>query len=112
MRRLGLGDLEIISGSAEVASDGIRVEYSDPSGAPVTSGFKESYLRHFQCQGNAVVYVGDGLSDIVPAQKADFVIARSTLREQLTGRGVNHFAFETFNDVGTHVEEVLQSLEG
>ena len=112
MRQLGLEDLEIFSGSAEVASDGIRVEYSDPSGAPITSGFKESYLRHFQCQGNAVVYVGDGLSDIVPAQKADFVIARSTLREHLTGRGVSHFAFETFNDVGTHVEEVRQRLRG
>jgi len=110
MRQLGLEDLEVFSGSAEVASDGIQVKYSDPSGTPVTSGFKESYVRHFQRQGNVVVYVGDGLSDIVPAQKADFVIARSTLLEHLAGRGVNHFAFETFTDVGSHVEEVRQRL--
>jgi 2-hydroxy-3-keto-5-methylthiopentenyl-1-phosphate phosphatase len=110
MRQLDLEDLEVFSGRAEVVSNGIQVEYRDPSGTPITSGFKESYVRHFQGQGNAVVFVGDGLSDIVPAQKADFVIARSTLREHLIDHGVNHFEFETFNDVTIHLEEVRQRL--
>ena len=112
MRQLGLEDLEVFSGSAVVASDGIRVEYRDPSGAPITSGFKESYLRYFQRQGNAVIYVGDGLSDIVPAQEADFVIARATLEESLKERDVPHSTFETFGDVGTHVDEVRRRLRG
>ncbi|MCH8205376.1 MAG: MtnX-like HAD-IB family phosphatase [Chloroflexi bacterium] len=110
MRQLGLDDLEVFSGHAEVRPDGIMVEYTDASGTSITSGFKESYVRHFRSQGHTVVCIGDGLSDVVPALESDFVIARSTLGDRLTERGVSHFTFETFNDVGAHLEEIRLQL--
>lgn len=106
LRQLDLGALDTFYGQTEIRPDAIGVSYRDPSGAPVRSGFKESYVRHFRSLGHTVVYVGAGRSDVSPAIEADFIIARSTLSEILTDRGVSHRAFETFSDVGSHVEEI------
>ena len=110
IRQLGLDHLEIYSGHALVTPSGIEVQYTNPSGAPITRGFKESYVRHFKAEGNTVIYVGDGDSDIVPAGESDFVIARSTLEEHRKTNGLPYFSFDTFNDVGKHVEEIRQRL--
>ena len=109
-QQLGFDDLETHSGKARATADGIEVKYYDPSGTLITRGFKESYLRHFQSEGNTVVYVGDGLSDIVPASEADFVIARSTLEKELRASNLAHLSFETFVDVGKHMQGLRRSV--
>ena len=112
LEQFGLDHLEVHSGKASVDQDGIHVEYRDPTGAVITQGFKESYLRHFQSEGNTVIYIGDGRSDIVPAAEADFVIARSTLESHLKANDLPHYSFDTFDDVGKHVEEIRQRVGG
>ena len=105
-------DLEVYSAQARVSGAGITVSYKDPSGAPLTRGFKESYVRHFKEQGHTVVYVGDGLSDIVPASEADYVIARDTLEEHSRANGLSYHSFETYEDVAKHVEEIRKLVQG
>ena len=112
MDQLGLNDLEVHSGKAETSPDGMKVEYTDPSGLELTRGFKESYVRHFKGQGHSVVYLGDGLSDRVPAKEADFVIARSSLEQHMSSNGLPHYSFDTFSDVGKHVEVIRRSAQG
>ena len=109
MEQLGF-DLERYSGSAEVSPDGVRVTYTDPYGEPVSTGFKESYLRWLKRDGDTLIYIGDGQSDIVPAGEADFVIARSTLAAHRKSAGLESYTFDTFDDVGKHVEEVRQQI--
>ena len=110
IEHLDLGDIEVHSGEAEVGPEGISVHYRDPTGATITSGFKESYVRHFKEQGNTVIYVGDGLSDIVPATEADHVFARDTLKEHFIANGLAHHSFENFEDVGKRVDEIREAL--
>lgn len=109
---LGYDDLEVYSAQAQVGEDGITVSYKDPSGAALTRGFKESYVRHFKKQGHTVVYVGDGLSDIVPASEADYVIARDTLEEHSRANGLSYHSFETYEDVAKRVEEIRKLVQG
>ena len=112
LKKLGLDHLEMHSGEATVTPSGIEIEYTDPSGAVITRGFKESYLRHFKKQDKTVIYIGDGQSDIVPAREADFVIARSNLEEHFRSNNLPYFGFETFEDVARHVEGIRQGLTG
>ena len=112
LERWGLTHLEVHSGRARATPEGIIVQYVDPLGAVITAGFKESYLRHLKRQGNTVIYVGDGLSDRVPASEADFVIARSKLAEILTGKNLPYLAFDDFADVEGHVEAIRHKLRG
>ena len=104
--RLGLSDLEFHSGKAHVTPDGIELEYTDAYGSSMTKGLKESYTRKFKEAGHTVIYVGDGLSDIQPAQEADFVIARSTLEKHLRAKNAPHYSFSTFDDVHARVKEI------
>ena len=106
IEQLELDPLEVYSGQARVSPEGVEVEYREPGGTVITSGFKESYLRHFKAEGHTVVYIGDGLSDIVPASEADFVIARATLEKHCQDNELAHYSFATFTDVGKHVEEI------
>ena len=106
MKQFGFNHLEVHSGKAAFTGEGIRVEYEDPYGSPITSGFKDSYVGYFKKAGDTVVYVGDGLSDITPATEAHFVIARSTLADHFENNRQPHFKFDTFSDVGRHIEEI------
>ena len=110
--QLGFDHLEVYSGQACVTPDGVSVGYKEPGGAAITRGFKESYLRHFRAEGHTVVYIGDGLSDIVPASEADFVIARATLETHFQTNDLPHYTFETFTGVGKHVEEIRGQVAG
>ena len=106
MNREGLSHLEVHSAEVHVTPSGIQVKYTDPSGDAITTGFKESYLREFKRAGHTVIYLGDGLSDIVPATEADFVIARSTLEQRLREERIPCYGFSTFGDVVRHIEEI------
>ncbi len=112
MSRLGLGDVVVHSGTADITGSGIRVEYNDPGGRRLTRGFKESFLSYFKGRGHTVVYIGDGLSDIAPATEADFVIARSSLKRHFNDNAMPVRDFGTFEDVGRHVEEIRRLVEG
>ena len=101
----------IHAGHAEFTPNGIRVSYENPAGAPITNAFKDSYVAHFKSQGNTVVFVGDGLSDLGPARLADHVIARDGLADDMERLGLPYSRFETFRDVGEHVERIRKNLE-
>ena len=111
LNSLGLDDVEMHAGQTEFTPDGIRVSYDDPDGVPITSGFKDSYVAHFKSQGHTVIYVGDGLSDLDAARFTDHVIARDGLADDMERLGLPYGRFETFRDVGEHVERVRIELD-
>lgn len=47
----------------------------------------------------ATVYVGDGLSDICPAEEADIVFAKGSLAKHFTKKGLRFIPFERLDDV-------------
>ncbi len=107
---LDLEGVDVHAARTEFTPEGIRVAYEDPAGALITSGFKDSYVSHFKGLGHTVVYIGDGLSDFGPARLADHVIARNGLADYMERHGLAHDTFETFRDVGKHVERIRSSL--
>ena len=113
LETLGFDQLEVHAGVTEVTPQGLLVSYSDPTGAALTVGFKDSYVSHFKGQGHTVVYIGDGLSDHAPAALADYVIARDGLADHMDSVGAPYYKFDNFDEVGKHVEEIRQmSLQG
>lgn len=107
--KLGLPDLERYSARAVVTPEGIAVDYVYPEGANLEEGFKMAYLRHLQNGGHPIVYIGDSMSDIPPALKADHVIARSEMLDYFQLHQLPHFSFKTFYDVQEHIQGLLHS---
>ncbi len=107
LRRLGLAGLEVHCGRTRVTPGGVEVAYPSPSGERLLGGFKASHIIRFKGEGHTVVYIGDGLSDIEPASRADFVIARAVLAEHRRERGLPWLDFADFHDVREHVGGIL-----
>lgn len=111
IKKLSLGRIETYSAKSTMTPLGINIEYTDPHGNPISNGFKDSFVRHFKSLGHTVVYIGDDRSDINPANQADFIIARSTLAKYMESNSISYHQFNTFNDVSSRIEEILETCK-
>jgi len=102
--------LEVHAAEAEFTPNGIQVKYIGPSGESLESGFKAAWTDHFKAEGYTVIYVGDGLSDLEAAKKADHVIARSGLATEMERLDLPFKPFDHFEDVGEWVQEIHTNL--
>jgi 2-hydroxy-3-keto-5-methylthiopentenyl-1-phosphate phosphatase len=75
----------------------------------LADGFKEEYTATFQQAGNTVIFLGDGLSDIYPARRADYVFACKELLRLCGEQGLPHRPFESLLDVKRGLEELADS---
>ena len=110
MEMLGLSDVEVQSAKGEVTPSGIKVDYTDPSGAPLLRGFKDSYVSHLRGADDTLVYLGDGLSDVGPARLADFVLATGTLAKLLRADSAPFHPFDDFHEIRRHVDTIRERL--
>ena len=95
----GVKNIEVFAAQAQFASRGIEVKYIGPDGAHVDSDFKDTFTRLFLTKGYRVVYVGNGLSDLSPAEHAHHTFARDELLNLCKQTGLNCTPFVDLNDV-------------
>jgi len=96
---LTLSDLELHCGQTYFGKDRIRITYRDPKGGIITEGFKIKYLTSLKKRDRSVIYIGDGLSDLKAACRADHVLATGQLPELLRAESVPYHSFSGFHDV-------------
>jgi 2-hydroxy-3-keto-5-methylthiopentenyl-1-phosphate phosphatase len=99
LEKLGLQELEFYCAKTSFSSKGIEVSYYDPKGNSVDKGFKSLYLSWLKTRGREVAYLGDGLSDLDAACKANYVFATGQLSTLLSSKSNTYYYFSDFNDV-------------
>jgi len=72
---IGMPTLEVYAAETDFCPDGLRVEYTGPDGSAVDSGPKNAYTDFFLAEGYRVIYIGDGRSDFLPAQRCNTIFA-------------------------------------
>jgi len=66
---------------------------------------KKTSLGKIASDGEALFYIGDGLSDRCASKNVDTVFAKSDLKDYLKKEGVWHIPFEDLEDVYEHFKE-------
>ena len=66
--------------------------------------------REKACRASSTLLIGDGLSDVCIASRADFVFAKNRLLEYCMTNAIPHLPFSTFLDVERQFVQVLNSL--
>jgi 2-hydroxy-3-keto-5-methylthiopentenyl-1-phosphate phosphatase len=99
LKNAGISGLEVFAAHTRFNPEGIRVNYLGPDGRDIQVGFKEAYARHFLAHGYRIVYIGNGWSDIFPAQIAEHIFACDELLTLCREKTLAVVPFEDFNDV-------------
>jgi len=107
LRSLFSSTAQLHSAHGKITENGISISYLDPYGIDCHDAFKLSWLRYFKSQGQEVIYIGDGKSDISAALEADYVIATSSLEDYFRSERLNYFEFKDFYDVRQAIDRIL-----
>ncbi len=99
MTDLGLGDVEVYAAQASFHPEGMEVQYVGPDGKRLEDGFKEAYIQSFRKLRYRVIYIGNGDSDVAPAEYAHHVFATGDLLAYCRENNLKYKPFETFLDV-------------
>lgn len=60
---------------------------------------KCNFIRNFKKLYKNVYYIGDGVSDYCPAEKVDYLFAKSKLLKYCKERNIPHLEYTTFHEV-------------
>ncbi len=100
LRRHCLGEVPFHANHLRISGD--RLIPSFPYANRDCPGCAHCKKQHFlppNDDGRAVIYVGDGRSDLCPARHADVVFAKATLLECLNREAIACTAFDRLDDV-------------
>lgn len=107
----GLGDLEVFGEQAVFTPDGARL-VTEAGNAACQQGnlCKCLYLLRRQQEGYKTIYIGDGVSDLCPAPKADHVFARRKLLVYCQEHCIIHTPFEDFAEVISGIQNLREKI--
>ena len=98
LRHHGLDGIPVFANQLHFEGD--RLWPSFPFTSPECSRCAHCKKQHIlKAKDRLTVYVGDGLSDICPAEQADWVFAKSKLLEHMQQNGLPCKPFETLKDL-------------
>ncbi|WHH57815.1 MtnX-like HAD-IB family phosphatase [Petroclostridium sp. X23] len=60
---------------------------------------KTTWINNLKSEGDEVIYIGDGYSDMCPAGIADLVFAKGVLSQYCIEKGIHTKCFENFKDI-------------
>ena len=99
LKNMGINDIKVFAAESRFTPDGMEVKYIGPEGREVMVGFKEAYTELFLRRGYRVIYVGNGVSDIYPAQRAHHIFATGDLLGRCNEVNLKCMPFNDLNDV-------------
>ncbi len=67
---------------------------------------KRNHILNFSSDEDFSIYIGDGYSDVCPAQYCDFIFAKRSLLKYCEINRITYFPFSDFNDVINRLEEL------
>lgn len=106
LEKLGIDGLDIHAAENRFHPGSVEVRYVGPDGREREAGFKEAYTELLLEQGYAIVYVGNGRSDIHPARRAIRVFATGDLLRVCRQEGLACTPFNDLHDVIRGLEEL------
>ena len=104
LQNVGINDVEVFAARTEFRPEGIQVKYLGPNGNLLDEGFKEAYTKLFLAKGYRVIYVGNGVSDVSPAQLAHHIFACGELLRHCKEADIPCTPFVDLSDVAKRLE--------
>ena len=108
LKELALENVEMHAAQASFHPEGMKVQYVGPDDKRLEDGFKEAYIKTFLKLGYRIIYMGNGDSDIAPAQYAHHIFATGELLAYCRENNLKYKPFENFIDAVRDMEQMSQ----
>lgn len=107
LRREGLSDLELYSNRASIQNGKLIPEFPHTdSECDRCANCKRNHILNFSADEEYSVYVGDGWSDVCPAQYCDFIFAKNSLLKYCESNRITYFPYGNFSDVIKKIDQL------
>jgi len=105
LRKDGLGDIPFFSNVARFRDGrGFTIEFPEANPACDRCGTcKSLILERLRPSFDRILYIGDGYSDVCPAEKADIVFAKGILYRTFREKGLECIPYRDFEDILRHL---------
>lgn len=98
--------INFFTNKAHFEDGGIRITFPNSSEKCDDCGTcKLELLRDWREEGKKIVYAGDGVSDICPAESADLVFAKGDLLSHFKKEGLDRIEFGGFGDIISEIKK-------
>ncbi len=108
LKELALENVEMHAAQASFHPEGMKVQYVGPDDKRLEDGFKEAYIKTFLKLGYRITYMGNGDSDVAPAQYAHHIFATGELLAYCRDNNLEYKPFENFIDAVRDMEQMSQ----
>ena len=110
MNREDLDDIEVFSNKLLFGSNNelIPVFPHTDSECNRCANCKRNHILNFSSEDEYSVYIGDGWSDVCPAQYCDFIFAKNSLLKYCESNRITYFPYNNFNDVIIKLDQLKQ----
>jgi len=108
LKELALENVEMHAAQASFHPEGMKVQYVGPDDKRLKDGFKEAYVKTFLKLGYRIIYMGNGDSDVAPAQYAHHIFATGELLAYCRENNLKYKPFENFIDAVRDMEQMSQ----
>jgi 2,3-diketo-5-methylthio-1-phosphopentane phosphatase len=98
-------DVPFFTNKAHFEDGGIRISFPNASLECEDCGTcKLGILKDWRGEGKKIIYAGDGMNDICPAETCDVVFAKGDLLAHYRMKGLEHIEFEGYADIMSEVK--------
>jgi len=104
LKKDGLGDIPFFSNVARFRDgQGFTIEFPEWNPECDRCGTcKSLILQRLKPSFDRIIYIGDGYSDVCPAEKADVVFAKGILYKTFSKKGLPCIRYRDFEDIQRH----------
>ncbi|HOI30612.1 MAG TPA: MtnX-like HAD-IB family phosphatase [Melioribacteraceae bacterium] len=100
LKREGLSHLEVYSNRVSNQNGKLIPQFPHTdSECDRCANCKRNHILNFSSDDEYSVYIGDGWSDVCPAQFCDFIFAKNSLLKYCESNRITYFPFGNFSDV-------------
>ncbi len=99
LKNLGVANIKVYAAQSRFHPGSVEVRYITPDGSVVQDRFKEKHTDLFLSQGYRVIYIGNGVSDFSPAQRAEYVFATGELLKRCRELNLGCIPFDDLHEV-------------
>ena len=108
LKRNGIDKLKIYSNKMRISGDRFILGFPFRNKkCPVCAHCKTKNLLANSPKNSIIIYIGDGRSDICPAQEADIIFAKGSLRKYCREKKIKHIPFQGLKKVYYYFQRSL-----